>query len=76
MQIYVPLQQLGLPLGKDYFRVVKKCRIMETLINNFVSEHLATFVFACIVFLAIFAVALLPSTVILLKIINLHISIS
>lgn len=31
---------------------------METLINNFVSEHLATFVFACIVFLAIFAVAL------------------
>lgn len=31
---------------------------METLINNFVSEHLATFVFACIVALAIFAVAL------------------
>lgn len=31
---------------------------METLINNFVSEHLATFVFACIVFLGIFAVAL------------------
>lgn len=31
---------------------------METLINNFVSEHLATFVFACVVFLAIFAAAL------------------
>lgn len=31
---------------------------METLINNFVSEHLATFVFACIVFLTIFAIAL------------------
>lgn len=31
---------------------------METLINNFVSEHLATFIFACIVALAIFAIAL------------------
>lgn len=31
---------------------------METLINNFVSEHLATFVFACLVALAIFAIAL------------------
>lgn len=31
---------------------------METLINNFVSEHLAVFVVACIVALAIFAMAL------------------
>lgn len=31
---------------------------METLINNFVSEHLATFVVACIIALAVFAMAL------------------
>lgn len=31
---------------------------MGTLINNFVNEHLATFVFACVVFLALFALAL------------------
>lgn len=31
---------------------------METLINNFVSEHLATFIFACLVALAVFAIAL------------------